>query len=209
MKEKFYHWYNAVLTTLVLAVGLSACSSSDDDNRETSKAIPPTYKVCLKNEQGQETNTFKEGENIIFSITVDNSQGSDYSIDSYTLFALHYYDNEWYHDGAINTAELYDYPKNANRITAFAVYTADSTLVGFPMDIIYKEKKTIPAGQTAVFECPWMAIGNQSLYSSFLKKVDEKQALPAGHYFTCITRIDFTISNYPDLVETRIDFTVE
>ena len=31
MKEKFCSWYNVVLTTLVLAVGLSACSSSDDD----------------------------------------------------------------------------------------------------------------------------------------------------------------------------------
>ena len=45
MKEKFCNWchtvLSAMLTTLVLAVGLSACSSSDD-NRETSKAIPPT-----------------------------------------------------------------------------------------------------------------------------------------------------------------------
>ena len=35
MKEKFYHCYNAamsaVLTMLVMAVGLTACSSSDDD----------------------------------------------------------------------------------------------------------------------------------------------------------------------------------
>jgi hypothetical protein len=32
MKEKFCSWYNVVLTTLVLAVSLTACSSSDDDD---------------------------------------------------------------------------------------------------------------------------------------------------------------------------------
>ena len=48
MKEKFFTWYNtvlsSVLTTLVLAVGLTACSSSDDDDDEI--AIWEFYPFC-------------------------------------------------------------------------------------------------------------------------------------------------------------------
>ena len=47
MKEKFCSWYNVVLTTLVLAVSLTACSSSDDDDGRLDSGFPANFPFSL------------------------------------------------------------------------------------------------------------------------------------------------------------------
>ena len=56
-------------TAAMLAVVMTACSS--DEEKDTNNRIDLSFR--LLNENGEETTTFKKGENIIFDLKIANN----------------------------------------------------------------------------------------------------------------------------------------
>jgi hypothetical protein len=173
-------------------------------------------KLTLKNEMGQETTTFKEGENIYFCLTTNYSctpEKYDYTTLVWHLFGLDSSDM----GKVVASNELVDLTTDTNGEhredewpTAMAVFTADNQFVGYPMDVIYNEKESIKPGNFLSYECPWLAVGNQTIYSSIFGKTTQRKPLPAGKYYTCNVTIDATgLPVTVTYIKNRVDFTVE
>lgn len=70
---------------LMIVVGMSSCSSEEELEVEVDEPLSvnqalfssDTYDIgySLRNERGDRTTTFKEGENIIFDVTISNATG--------------------------------------------------------------------------------------------------------------------------------------
>ena len=187
--------------------GMTACGDDDDDVQPASRRQLPTFTFCLKNEAGQDTTVFSVGENIIFTFSAKNNSSIVETFESHALFALEKRDETWYDSNAISTSGLADFAKQFDYPTAFAVYTADGQLVGYPMDEIGYEKTEVGVGETITYQCPWLSTGGQTVYSGIFRKEQLREPLPAGKYYTGVLCSHFY--NYPRNIKFKIDFTVQ
>ena len=163
-----------------MTMGLTACGS-DDDERETSPEPSYSAKIFLKNDKGQETTTFKEGENIIFCITLQNhaNKSLEYSTDE--LFSLRDYDGSS-KKKAIDVSEMAKTFEFYERLTAFAIYDAEDHFVAFPMEKISRQEISAEANGSVSFECPWFNKDGENVYNNIFIKEQQRTALPAGQY---------------------------
>jgi len=187
--------------------GMTACGDDDDDVQPASRRQLPTFTFCLKNESGQDTTVFSVGENIFFTLSVKNNSAIAETFESYALFALVKRDETWYDSNAISTSGLADYAEQIGHPTAFAVYTADGQLVGYPMDKIGYEKTEVGVGETITYQCPWLSTGGQTVYSSIFRKEQLREPLPAGKYYTGVLCTHHY--KYPRTFDLKINFTVQ
>ena len=82
MRKNKWNWMAALL---MIVVGMSSCSSEEELEVEVDEPLSvnqalfssDTYDIgySLRNERGDRTTTFKEGENIIFDVTILNGTG--------------------------------------------------------------------------------------------------------------------------------------
>jgi len=206
MSFKFFTYRKSLFLLIAgvcISLSLTACSS-DDDEQKNDERLDLSFKLSLKNEKGQETNTLNEGENIIFCITVENNNSCINPYDTYYLFKLGHYEQKWYNDNVINVSEMAkSYPDYCP--TAFAIYNADKQLVGFPMDKILRKRFDINPKGSVSFECPWFQKEGETVYSEIFEKEQQRMALLAGQYEVCC--LSFISVSARDR-QTKMQFTV-
>ena len=165
--------------SLLLSFGMFSACSSDDDAEDTVEIDLNTVQDCdsisvdfrLVNSEGQAVKTFKEGEQILFRLTVTNKTGKKLNCQS---------------------------PVNIVGVDMFQVYS-NGKILGRPWD--FTLTYCSPRNQfwveqiDYVYECPWQGqvldIDKENyrefhVPSSgvvFIKKQDQ-QPLPVGQYYT-------------------------
>lgn len=191
-----------VLTALfLLAIGVSSCSVDSYDNpvdkEEHGVVNSSDYTVNvdyhLENAEGIETTTFKEGENIVFSISVVNKSKSDLT---------------QHRDPLVGSAMM--------------VYNSDGKAVGTPLyawdedieDVLYWF--VVKAGGRTYWRVPWvydaslLDSNDETFHLSERKRVGY---LKPGRYYTeLIINFSVTIDGKEECIadEVRhIDFCVE
>ena len=199
-----------------LAAALTSCGDDDEIKVVENPSRELSTKLTLKNEQGQETTTFKEGENIFFCLTTNYSCTSpkySYFTRVWDLFGIVPIENVFVPMSLemVNVAtELADGYLDEDRPVAMAVFTADGQFVGYPMDIIYSGQQQIQPGDSIYYECPWMTVGDQTVYSSIFGKTTQRNPLSAGKYYSCnVTLDETTLPHCVSYIKNRVDFTVE
>lgn len=197
----------------------TACSTNSDDEpeainegSETTENVEATTEtvggldcsLTLKNEQGKETATFKEGENIVFSFTVKNTKttGPAKLYVSNELFAV------FNTDSMHRPQPVYNGFTTEAGPTAFTVYTEDGKCMGSPIGAIIWKKRQIYGGETQTFECPWKMIGGRELYSDLFSKTFNNAQLPPGRYYTTMVAKDVK-DGEAVLMPFKTYFTVE
>lgn len=199
-----------------IAAVLTGCGD-DDENKAVEKPRKElNAKLTLKNERGQETTTFKAGENIFFCLTTSYSctpAQYDYTTTVWYLFGISRDGKDYMpsSDEMVNVpVELGGDYLTKEWPTAMAVFTADGQFVGYPMDIIYSGRLSIKPGDSVYYECPWLAVGDQVVYTSIFGKTTPREPLPAGKYYTCnVTFDETTLPVTVSYIKNRVDFTVE
>ena len=199
-----------------MAVTLTGCGE-DDEMKTVEKARRElTAKLTLKNGKGQETTTFKLGENIYFCLTVNY----DCTQPDYTYTA-----RTWDLLGIVPVEHVFT-PMSEEKVdvaeelgsdfredkwpVAMEVFTADGQFVGYPMDFVYSSKQDMKPGDSLQYECPWLPVDGLTVYSGILGKTVPREPLPAGQYFTCnITASTTTLPVAVSYIKNRVDFTVE
>ena len=207
------------LLLLMAGAGFTAAvvGCGDDDVFKEKGVVRQelSVKLTLKNERGQETTTFKVGENIFFCLTASySSTPAEYG---HTL-------NVWNLFGTVPIRGVFE-PLSREKVNvtkeigggfidedrpvAMAVFTADGQFVGYPMDIIYSGQQKIQSGESLFYECPWLAVGEQTIYSTVFGKTTLREPLPAGHYYTCNLTVDTTtLPHGVSYIKNKVDFTV-
>lgn len=168
---------NAFIVSVVLVVAIlfAGCSDSNDNNNpindETgefefthdTKDVSVTFQ--LLNENGEETNTFKEGENVVFRLEVKNS-------------------------GPISVI----LPENRYIVghDLFRVFSTDAKDWGTPWDKLVgvftymRGHSILGANSSTVYVCPWLnkaeSILPKDSYLDF--QIDGIKPLPAGDYYS-------------------------
>lgn len=199
-----------------LAAVLTGCGDDDEIKTVEKPRKELSAKLTLKNERGQETTTFKVGENIFFCLTLSYSctpERYNYTTRVPHLFGLGHSDEGTVviTNGLIDlSADTGGKYREDEWATAMAVFTADGQFVGYPMDIIYDERQSIKPGDSIYYECPWLAVGAQTLYTSIFGKTTQHEPLPAGKYYTCnVTLNETALPVTVSYIKNRVDFTVE
>ena len=206
-----------------LVLGTAACGSSGDDEPATvsgqeNGGVTPdyqysnvSYNLILVNEQGEETTTFSETENIIFRLVAsyDGSPGMYYYAGSGDLFGIP--DDELSQLAQYSHTQFGFFNNNVFSTTAFAVYTEDGRRIGHPMYGLSTEKVQIKSGESVSIECPWMMEGEQDRVFSglFFKKASSmNNQLAPGRYYVLNTTQDKN-GGEPHTIEHKVSFTVE
>ena len=196
-------WMSALLLTIA---GLSSCSSDDDEltgYQATFHSDAYSLGYGLRNEKGDWTRTFKEGENIIFDVTVNNK----------TRYELHLAD------------------ERDVLFRAMSVYRSDGEYVKNPWESTFYTMElrwlTVEAHSRLHWSCPWIyderyvhddRYGSSTSYSA--KDIyPAMDPLPKGMYYVLIkSRVMYRVVDDPtpgggtkgyDDIELRIPFTVE
>ena len=201
MKKNCISWMFAVL---MLAIGMSSCSSDDEEpfvqQAFVSKAA---YSIgySLKNELGFTTSTFKEGENIIFDVTINNNTGYRLQLGEERMILQ----------------------------SATSIYRSDGEFVenpynGISMTYEYRTMTIEPNGSMH-WSSPWII--NESYLRSLgveqpelvLNNIPLKRPLLKGTYYSLFkTQVSYRIVNDPapgggtkgiDEIELKIPFTVK
>ena len=211
MKKNSFLW----MSTLLLAIaGLGSCSSDDDwvsysdgnwltGHQVTYRSDAYSLGYGLRNEKGDRTLTFKEGETIIFDVTVYNN----------TDYKLHMAD------------------ERDILFSAMSVYRSDGEYVKNPWERAFHTFElrwiTVEANSRLHWSCPWIyderfvhddRYGSSTSYSA--KDVyPAMDPLPKGKYYVQIkSSVMYLIADDPtpgagtrgnDDIELRIPFTVE
>ena len=136
---------------LLLPVGLTACSSEEAEDF--------TIQFRLEDENGNPKNEFRQGENIIFKLTIHNNTDAHYSI------------NDWFSLFGENL---------------FRVYSSNGSNLGKSWEIRYvlSLMEYIFAHDSRTFICPWMMDENLSPTYPLAMKEEAMQPLPVGDYYT-------------------------
>ena len=136
---------------LLLPVGMAACSSDEEDSL--------SVQFHLEDENGVPKTEFKQGENIIFKLTIYNSTDASYSIKNWFSF----FDENF-----------------------FRVYSFDGQDMGSSWDIRYylDLMEYIFAYDSRTFSCPWMTNENLPPTYPLVMKEEKMQPLPVGNYYT-------------------------
>lgn len=178
------------IVAFMAAFLMAACNSDDDsvngsENAGLAKENGLTFRLSLRNEQGQETTTFKEGENIFFRLTAKYRSTDSDANEVFGPEELFGFTDAFPKQGEFLVSH---YMNTDNGPTAFAVYNEKGQYIGIPMTAIIYNQKSIHSGDSIVLECPWKKseVGKQEeVYSDFFKLKANNIQLPSGRYYTC------------------------
>jgi hypothetical protein len=204
-------------------MGTAACGSSGEDEpatvagQENGGTTPDyqyssvSYNLVLVNEQGEETTTFSETENIIFRLVAsyEGSPGMYYYAGSGDLFGIP--DDELAQLAQYSHTQFGYFNDNVFSTTAFAVYSEDGRRIGHPMYGLSTEKVQIRSGESVSLECPWMMDDEEDrVFSSlFFKKASSvNNQLAPGRYYVLNTTRDMNRGEL-HTIEHKVSFTVE
>ena len=184
MKRKSY------LLTFMAALLMTACSSDDDavngsENTGVAEESGLTFRLSLRNEQGQETTTFKEGENIFFRLTAKYRSTDSKANVTFGLEELFGFTDTFPKQGEFSVSH---YANSDNGPTAFAVFSENGQYIGFPMNTVIYNQKSVHSGDSVVLECPWriLELGTrEEVFNGIFKKRGDNIQLPPGRYYTC------------------------
>ena len=179
MKKSSILWMFAML---MLAVGISSCNSNYEDSEpiDAPLDVPPSipqarfqtdyYHIgySLRNEKGITTSTFKEGENIYFDVTINNT----------TEYELHLGESR------------------AILCRSASIFRSDDEYVGNPFDHMdmtmeYRMMTIEPHGNRHWY-CPWTfderyvrSLGYDQP-EQLIKTLSLKEPLPKGTYYSML-----------------------
>ena len=203
LRNSFFY---AMVALLMLA--LTGCSSEEEVEEQLSanQALfsSDAYDIgySLRNERGDRTTTFKEGENIIFDVTISNATG----------YKLHMAD------------------ERDILMSAMSVFRSDGEYVGNPFQSAFYTMElrwiTVEAHSRFHWSCSWIydgryvydsRYGSSTSYSTNV--LSPVAPLPKGAYYVMIkSNVMYHIADTPTLdsgtkgnddIELRIPFTVE
>ena len=196
MKMIKKNWMVVALAMVLTALTFAACSSDDDEiippYIDTCSVITDAYQIdyFLRNEKGEVTTTFKEGENIIFHVKITNKTGN-----------------------TIHLADSRDVLKGI-----MSVYNSNGEYVGNPWekDFFTLELRWLEVGKDGLeWSCPWGLFSNSVDMSSIEihSNFTPTNPLPEGNYYCMmksriLKRITADNSSGFDDVEVRIPFVV-
>ena len=205
MRKNKWNWMAALL---MIVIGMSSCSSADGIDEQLAgyqaSCLSDAYGIgySLRNENGDRTTTFKEGENIIFDVTILNATG----------YELHMADER----GIL--------------MSVMSVFRSDGEYVGNPFQSAYSTMElrwiTVEAHGRLHWSCSWIyderyvhddRYGSSTSYSTNV--LSPVAPLPKGAYYVMIkSKVMYRIADEPTLgggtrgnddIELRIPFTVE
>ena len=205
MRKNKWNWMAALL---MIVIGMSSCSSADGIDEQLAgyqaSCLSDAYGIgySLRNENGDRTTTFKEGENIIFDVTILNATG----------YELHMADER----GIL--------------MSVMSVFRSDGEYVGNPFQSAYSTMElrwiTVEAHGRLHWSCSWIyderyvhddRYGSSTSYSTNV--LSPVAPLPKGAYYVMIkSKVMYRIADDPtpgggtrgnDDIELRIPFTVE
>ena len=205
MRKNKWNWMAALL---MIVIGMSSCSSADGIDEQLAgyqaSCLSDAYGIgySLRNENGDRTTTFKEGENIIFDVTILNATG----------YELHMADER----GIL--------------MSVMSVFRSDGEYVGNPFQSAYSTMElrwiTVEAHGRLHWSCSWIyderyvhddRYGSSTSYSTNV--LSPVAPLPKGAYYVMIkSKVMYRIADEPtpgggtrgnDDIELRIPFTVE
>ena len=187
----------SVLLLSVLLLTLAGCSDDEldglKDNQATFRTDLYSIGYSLKNTKGERTTTFKEGENIIFDVTIYNTIGNE-----------------------IGLADERDI-----LMGAASVFRSNGEYVGNPWKTVFFTSElrwiNIKAHDCLHWSYPWI-FDDTNTSTSFapysIQNLTPMDPLPKGTYYSMICgrilkhTMDHEISEHDD-IEMRIPFTVE
>lgn len=184
-----------VLLLSALLLIMSGCSDDEPDGLKDNQATFRTdlYSIgySLKNTKGERTTTFKEGENIIFDVTIYNTIGNEIAL-----------------------ADERDI-----LMGAASVFQSNGEYVGNPWQAAFYSKELrwilINANDCVHWSYPWIYDERYASTSSIsTQKLSPMDPLPKGTYYTRIygrilKRDMGNDASGHDDIEMRIPFTVE
>ena len=205
MRKNKWNWMAALL---MIVIGMSSCSSEDGIDEQLAgyqaSCLSDAYGIgySLRNENGDRTTTFKEGENIIFDVTILNATG----------YELHMADER----GIL--------------MSVMSVFRSDGEYVGNPFQSAYSTMElrwiTVEAHGRLHWSCSWIyderyvhdgRYGSSTSYSTNV--LSPVAPLPKGAYYVMIkSKVMYRIADDPtpgggtrgnDDIDLRIPFTVE
>ena len=205
MRKNKWNWMAALL---MIVIGMSSCSSADGIDEQLAgyqaSCLSDAYGIgySLRNENGDRTTTFKEGENIIFDVTILNATG----------YELHMADER----GIL--------------MSVMSVFRSDGEYVGNPFQSAYSTMElrwiTVEAHGRLHWSCSWIyderyvhddRYGSSTSYSTNV--LSPVAPLPKGAYYVMIkSKVMYRIADDPtpgggtrgnDDIDLRIPFTVE
>ena len=205
MRKNKWIWMAALL---MIVVGMSSCSSEDGIEEQLAgyqtSFLADAYGIgySLRNEDGDRTTTFKEGENIIFDVTIFNATG----------YELHMAD------------------ERDILMSVMSVYRSDGEYVGNPFQSAFYTMElrwiTVKAHGRFHWSCSWIyderyvhddRYDSSTSYSTNV--LSPVAPLPKGAYYVMIkSKVMYRIADDPtpgggsrgnDDIELRIPFTVE
>ena len=154
-RQRFEPWRQFLFSTLLLlAMGMAVTACSSEETEDF------TIQFRLEDENGNPKNEFRQGENIIFRLTIYNNTDAHYSI------------NDW---GSLFGEDL------------FRVYSSNGSDLGKSWEINYyilDIMEYIFAHDSRTFICPWMTDENLSPTYPLVMKEEAIQHLPIGDYYT-------------------------
>ena len=197
---------------LMIVIGMSSCSSEEEFEVEVDEPLSANQALfssdaydigySLRNERGDRTTTFKEGENIIFDITISNATG----------YKLHMAD------------------ERDILMSVMSVFRSDGEYVGNPFQSTFFTEElrwiTVEAHSRLHWSCSWIyderyvhddRYGSSTSYSTNV--LSPVAPLPKGAYYVMIkSNVMYHIADTltpgggtkgKDDIELRIPFTVE
>lgn len=186
----------SILLLAAIMLMLAGCSSDEEidglmDNQSTFRTDFYSIGYSLKNTKGDRTTTFKEGENIIFDVTIYNTYGNEIAL-----------------------ADERDI-----LMGAASVFRSNGEYVGNPWQEAFYTMELrwihIKAHDCVHWSYPWIYDERYASTSSIsTQKLSPMDPLPKGTYYSMIygriSKRDMSnkASGYDD-IEMRIPFTVE
>ncbi|MDD2198067.1 MAG: hypothetical protein PHW91_12865 [Bacteroidales bacterium] len=165
------------LLTLLLAFCLSGCEKNKND-------IPVDFTFQLLDTLGNESITFNEGENIIFSFLVTNKSSKVQMVENF--FPI---------DEFFNV-----YKSNQEEINFGKPYDGNCEIGYF----------SIPANCSLEFKCPWVVSSDPDHYGFCLaQNQDHLDCLPIGSYFTVFSSSFNVDGSQTEVKQFKIEFTVK
>ena len=183
-----------VMMGILLSLGLLCACSSDEEDIIDNGGIIMSFR--LLNENGEETNSFKSGENIFFDMEIVNN------CDTMMLFTAEYINERAAQFGIRENGADLLFPLSSIE-DFFCVYSEDGKKIGIPYTGLYSD-------------VPWMGIYSHSTYhvrcnwketEEFatrddvtypLSKISAMPDLPVGNYYVSFTIKYRTMANDPE-----------
>lgn len=171
MKKKSI-FVNCITLVLFMVVSFTFVSCSSDENDKDVEVTLDTdnpqeidgisISFQLLNPEGIAVKSFKEGEEIIFRLTISNTREEKVILPPTGVFL------------------------GGGDGNLFRVYTSDNKDMGKPWDQIITEAtahSAIDPKSSRTFSCPWVGMPNGESAKQFIKQ-DKRNPLPKGHYYS-------------------------